>query len=55
MHSAVNFALSNLAQVLSEIKYDCPAWFGLLHPHPLLDSKGILAALGRGGVTRYQV
>ena len=31
--------------MLAEVKRGCPAWFSLLHPHLLLDTKGVLAAL----------
>ena len=44
----VNVTLSSIQKVLTEIKPGCPAWFGLLHPHWLLDTKGVLAALGGG-------
>ena len=32
--------------MLAEVKYGCPAWFGLLHPYFLLDTKGVLLSLG---------
>ena len=32
--------------MLAKVKCGCPAWFGLLHPHLLLDTKGVLAVLG---------
>ena len=33
--------------MLAEAKRGCPEYFGLLHPHLLLDNKGLLAALGK--------
>ena len=48
INSVANVTLSNLKQVLVEVNYGSPGWFSLLHPHSLLDSKGVLAALGRG-------
>ena len=44
--------LSFLKQVLVEVKCCCPAWFGLLHPHSLLDSKGVLVELRGGDSTK---
>ena len=38
--------------MLAEVKHGCPAWFGLLHPHSLLDTKGVLAELGGGDSTK---
>ena len=34
--------------MLAEVKRGCPASCGLLHPHLLLDNKGVLATLGEG-------
>ena len=34
------------------MKRSCPAWFGLLHLHSLLDTKGVLTALGGGDSTK---
>ena len=34
--------------MLAEVKRGCPAWLGLLHPHSLLDTNGVLALLGGG-------
>ena len=45
-YSYTNIALLSVKQVLADVKYRHPAWFGLLHPHLLLDMKGLLAALG---------
>ena len=44
--------LSNLKQVLAEVKCGCPAWFSLLHTHSLLGTKGVLAVLGGGDNTK---
>ena len=52
MNSIANVTLSSVNQVLAEVEYGCPAWFGLLHPHLLLDTKGLLAAMGGGGSTK---
>ena len=32
--------------MLANVKCSCPPWFGLLHPHLLLDTKELLAELG---------
>ena len=48
VHSIANVILSSLKQVLAEVKRGCYAWFGLLHPHSLLDIKWVLAVLGGG-------
>ena len=45
VHSIANVNLSGLEQVLADMKY---VWFGLLHPHSLLETKGVLAVLGGG-------
>ena len=34
------------------MKHGYPAWFGLLHPHSLLDTKGVVAVLGGGDSTK---
>ena len=52
VHSVTNVALSNLKKALAKVKHGCPIWFGLLHPHSLLDTKGMLAALGVGENTK---
>ena len=36
----------------ADVNYGCPAWFSLLHPHSLLDTKGVLAVLGGGDSTK---
>ena len=38
----ISFCLATASEVvgLAEVKHGCPAWFGLLHPHLLLDTKG---------------
>ena len=46
VNSAVIITLSSLKQVLPEVKCSFTAWFGLLLPHSLLDTKRVLAALG---------
>ena len=46
--------LSSLKKVLAKVKRGCPAWLSLLHPHSLLDTKGLLAALGGGDSTKIQ-
>ena len=38
--------------MLAEVKHGCPAWFGLLYPLSLLDTKEVLAALKRGDSTK---
>ena len=39
-----------MKQIQTEVKHDCLTCFGLLHPHLLLETKGIIAALrGREG------
>ena len=52
-NSVANMTLSSLKKVLAEVKHGCPAWYGLLHPHSLLHTKGLLAVLGKGMVPRY--
>ena len=42
VHSVANVTLASLKQVLTEVKRGCLAWFGLLHPHLLLDTEGVL-------------
>ena len=37
--------------MLAEVKHGYPAWFGLLHPHSLLDTE-VLAVLGVGDSTK---
>ena len=34
------------------MKYSSRAWFSLCHPHSLLETKGVLAALGGGDNTK---
>ena len=34
--------------MLAKVKSGCLAWFGLLHPHSLLVTKGMLTVLGGG-------
>ena len=46
VHNVANIALSSVKQVMAKVKYRYPAWFILLHPHSLLDAKGMLAMLG---------
>ena len=46
VHSVANVTLLSLKKVLAEVKRGCPTWFGLFHPHSLLDTKGVLEALG---------
>ena len=48
VNSIANVTLSSLKQVLAEVKCGCLAWFGLLHPHSLLDTKGVFAVLWGG-------
>ena len=55
VNSVANVALSSLKKVLAEVNHGCPAWFGLLHPHSLLDTKGMLAAFGGGDSTRGSI
>ena len=38
--------------MLAEVQCGCPEWFGLMHPHSLLDTKGVLLALGRRESTK---
>ena len=38
--------------MLAEVKHGCPAWFGLLYPQSLLDTKGVLTVLGGGDSTK---
>ena len=49
LHVIVNAAFSSLIQVLSEVNHGFLAWLDLVHPYFLLDTKGVLAALGLGG------
>ena len=51
MNNVANVALSSVKQVLTEVKHSCTVWFDLLHPYSLLDTKGLLAALGVGDNT----
>ena len=46
VNSVANVILSSVKQLLAGVKHGCPAWFGLSHPHSLLETKGLLAALG---------
>ena len=41
--------------MLAEFKRIYPAWFGFLDPYLLLDTKGVLAALGGGESTKVPV
>ena len=41
--------------MLAEVKRGFPSWSGLLHPYLLLDTMGLLAALGGEIVPRYLV
>ena len=52
VNSAANVTLFTLKQVLDEVKRSYHAWFGLLHPHSLLDTKGVVVALGAGDSTK---
>ena len=47
-----NVTLSSIKQVLAEVKRGCLTFFGLLHPHSLLDTKGVLAVLEGGDSTK---
>ena len=38
--------LSSVKQVLAEVSFGCPAWFGLLHPLLPMDARRVLAVLG---------
>ena len=49
--SVANVALSRLRKVLAET-CGCLTWLGLPHPYLLLDTKGVLAALGGGDNTK---
>ena len=53
MHSVASVALSSLKQVLAKVKRGYPSWFLFLHPHSLLDTKGVLAELGAREVTKF--
>ena len=44
--------LLSVKQVLAEVKRSCSARFSLLYPHLLLNTKEVLAVLGRGDVTK---
>ena len=48
VNSVANVTLSSLKQMLAKVKYGCPAWFDLLHPHLLPDTKGLLPVLWGG-------
>ena len=52
VNSAANVTLFTLKQVLDEVKRIYHAWFGLLHHHSLLDTKGVVVALGAGDSTK---
>ena len=52
MNCVSNVALLYLIYLLAKVTFNCPAWFGLLHPHSLLDTKGVLAVLGGGDSTK---
>ena len=52
LNNIANMTLSSSKQVLTKVKYNCPIWFGLLHPHSLLDTKGVLTSLGVGHSTK---
>ena len=55
VNTIANVTLSSVKQVLVEVKRDCPAWFGLLHSHLILDTKGVLVVLGRGIIPKFKV
>ena len=46
VNSVANVTLSSVKDELPEIKHGCPTWFGLMLPHSLLNTKGVLVALG---------
>ena len=46
VNNVANVTLSSLKQVIVEVKHRCPAWFSLLHPYSLQDTKGVLGTLG---------
>ena len=52
VHSVANVALSTVKQVLVKMKHGCPAWFGLFHPHLLLETNGDICRVGEIG--QYQ-
>ena len=52
MNSVANVILSSVKKVLAVVKRGCLAWFGLLHPHSLLDTKGVSAILERRDSTK---
>ena len=54
VNGVANLPLSSLKQALAEVKCSCLASFGLLYPHLLLDTKGVLATLGEGDSTKVQ-
>ena len=47
-NTVINMTLSSLKQVLDKVKSSYPAWFGLLHPHSLQDTKEVSAVLREG-------
>ena len=51
INNVTNVTLSSFKKMPSEKKRDCYASFGLLHPHSLLDTKGVLTASGGGAST----
>ena len=52
VNSIVNVALYCFKEVLAEVKRGCAALFGLLHPHSLPDTKGVLSELGERDSTK---
>ena len=52
VNSVANITLSSLKQLLAEVKCGFFAYFVLLHPNLLLETKGVLAALERGDSTK---
>ena len=52
VNSVATVALSILIKVLAQLKYGCPAWFGLLYPYSLLDVKEVFAEWGGGDSTK---
>ena len=51
-NTIANVLLTSVKQVLAKAKHGCHAWFGLLHPRSLMDTKGVLAELGGGDSTK---
>ena len=45
MNSVANMTLSIVKQVVVEVKRGFSTWFSLWHPHSLLYTNGVLAAL----------